>query len=63
MGWQRLETPDEYACDTCGGNETDPWYPTIEELLEFLEENEIPRIARLRYAGCGSHTIALEWDE
>lgn len=56
MGWRRLEVPDEYGT-------TDPWYPEVSELLAFMRDNGIPYTASLVYAGCGSHTIALEWDE
>lgn len=36
-------------------------FGTIDDLLEFMAENNIPRDARICYMGCGTHTVGLEW--
>lgn len=44
-----------------GEPQVDPAYPTVDELVAYCQEHNIPTTAKVAYSGCGSHTIALEW--
>ena len=35
---------------------------TINELFRWMQENNIPYDAVLRYAGCGSHAVEFAWE-
>lgn len=39
-----------------------PAYPQVSQLVGFMEASGIPMSALIRYGGCGSHELVLEWD-
>jgi hypothetical protein len=53
----QVEASKVFYCDSL-----EEWEITIDDLRQYMIDNNIPLDAVIRYAGCGSHVIEFAWE-